>query len=46
MTSGGLLVAVPAERAPQMERALGDAAPQSERIGSLHTGPAGRIAVV
>jgi selenide,water dikinase len=46
MTSGGLLVAVPAERAPQMERALADAAPQSERIGSLHTGPAGRIAVV
>ena len=46
MTSGGLLVATPAERAGEMERALAYAAPHSTRIGTLQSGPAGRIAVV
>ena len=46
MTSGGLLVAAPCERAAEMESALVAAAPGSARIGSLHQGPAGRIAVV
>jgi selenide,water dikinase len=45
MTSGGLLVATPRERAHDMEQALGEAAPQSARIGTLHADPAGRIAV-
>ena len=46
MTSGGLLVATPPERAAEMERALAAAAPGSARIGHLQSGPAGRIAVV
>ncbi len=46
MTSGGLLVAAPPERAGEMEFALAGAAPQSARVGTLHAGPAGRIAVV
>jgi len=46
MTSGGLLVATPAERAADMEDALTQAAPDSARIGTLHSGPAGRIAVI
>jgi selenide, water dikinase len=46
MTSGGLLVATPAERAGEMERALAEASPFTARIGTLQSGPAGRIAVV
>ena len=46
MTSGGLLVATPAARAAEMQRALAEAAPGRARIGSLQPGPAGRIAVV
>ena len=46
MTSGGLLVAVPPARAAAMEDALAHAARESARIGTLHAGPAGRIAVV
>ena len=46
MTSGGLLVATPPERADDMEQALAEAAPGSARIGSLQPGPAGRIGVV
>jgi selenide,water dikinase len=46
MTSGGLLVAVAPARAGAMEQALRAAAPASARIGALHAGPAGRIAVV
>jgi selenide, water dikinase len=46
MTSGGLLVAAPAERAADMADALGEAAPGSARIATLHAGAAGRIAVV
>lgn len=45
MTSGGLLVAVPADRAPAMEAALAAAAPRSARIGALGAGTPGRIAV-
>jgi selenide,water dikinase len=46
MTSGGLLVATPPERAAEMERALADVAPHTARIGHLQSGPAGRITVV
>jgi selenide,water dikinase len=46
MTSGGLLVATPAERASDMEQALTETAPESARIGTLQKGPPGRIAVV
>ena len=46
MTSGGLLVATPAERAHDMEQALAAAAPESARIGTLQKGPPGQIAVV
>ncbi len=46
MTSGGLLVATPPERARDMEQALAEAAPGSARIGKLQKGPPGRIAVV
>ncbi len=46
MTSGGLLVAVGAARAAEMERALALAAPGSARIGSLAEGEPGTIAVV
>ncbi len=46
MTSGGLLVATAPDRAADMEDALVHAAPDSARIGTLHGGPAGRIAVV
>ncbi len=46
MTSGGLLVAAPAGQSAEMEDALARAAPGSMRIGTLHSGPAGRIAVV
>jgi selenide, water dikinase len=45
MTSGGLLVAVPAERADEMERALKEAAPASVAIGSLEAGEPGAISV-
>jgi selenide,water dikinase len=45
MTSGGLLVAVAAEQADEMERALTRAAPASARIGTLTAGAPGRIAV-
>ncbi len=45
MTSGGLLVATPGERADDMEQALAAAAPWSARIGTLQKGPPGRIAV-
>jgi selenide,water dikinase len=45
MTSGGLLVAVPAERAGAMEEALMGAAPGSARIGALAAGKAGRISI-
>jgi selenide,water dikinase len=43
MTSGGLLVATPAERADEMERALAEAAPATARIGRLVKGEAGRM---
>jgi selenide,water dikinase len=45
MTSGGLLIAAPAERAAAMEDALTDAAPAGARIGVLAAGEPGRIAV-
>jgi selenide,water dikinase len=45
MTSGGLLVAVAAERADEMERALSRAAGASARIGELRSGEPGRIDV-
>jgi selenide,water dikinase len=46
MTSGGLLVAVPADRAAEMEEALEAAAPATARIGALGAGDPGRISVV
>jgi selenide,water dikinase len=46
MTSGGLLVATPAARAADMERALAETAPGSARIGTLQDGEPGRISVV
>jgi selenide,water dikinase len=46
MTSGGLLVAVPSDRADEMEDALRRAAPGSARIGALTLGNAGRVEVV
>ena len=46
MTSGGLLVATPAERAQDMELALAAAAPRSARIGALLRGPPGQISVL
>jgi selenide,water dikinase len=45
MTSGGLLVAAAAERAPAMHDALAAAAPGSARIGTLRAGEPGRITV-
>ena len=45
MTSGGLLVAVAAELAPEMEQALGAAAPGTSAIGVLEAGEAGAISV-
>ena len=45
MTSGGLLVATPADLAGQMEGALVAAAPESARIGELAGGEPGRIEV-
>jgi selenide,water dikinase len=45
MTSGGLLVATPPERADEMEEALTSAAPATARIGELAAGRPGRIAV-
>jgi selenide,water dikinase len=45
MTSGGLLVAVSAERADDMQSALAAAARASTRIGCVEEGEAGRIAV-
>ena len=46
MTSGGLLVAVPAERAPAMEAELRAAAPATVAIGALGEGEPGAIEVV
>jgi len=46
MTSGGLLIAVEARRAAEMQRALAAAAPDSARIGALAEGEPGEIAVV
>ena len=45
MTSGGLLVAVPGQRADEMEQALAAAAPDTRAIGSLEPGKAGSIRV-
>ncbi len=45
MTSGGLLVAVEAGRADEMQEALLEAAPASRRIGELRAGEPGAIAV-
>ena len=45
MTSGGLLVAVAAKLAPEMEQALGAAAPGTSAIGVLEAGEAGAISV-
>ena len=45
MTSGGLLVAVAADRADEMETALGTAAPATVAIGSLERGEPGGIRV-
>jgi selenide, water dikinase len=45
MTSGGLLVAAPEERANEMEQALVVAAPETRAIGSLVPGEPGAIAV-
>ena len=45
MTSGGLLVAVAADRAGEMETALGTAAPATVAIGSLERGEPGAIRV-
>jgi selenide, water dikinase len=45
MTSGGLLVAVPAARADEMRAALAAAAPGTAAIGSLEEGQAGAIRV-
>ncbi len=45
MTSGGLLVAVPAACAGEMESALGTAAPATAAIGSLERGEPGAISV-
>lgn len=45
MTSGGLLVAVPAARAGEMWEALREAAPATAAVGSLGEGVAGAIAV-
>jgi selenide, water dikinase len=46
MTSGGLLVAVPAGRARAMEAALRQAAPATVAIGALGDGEPGAIRVV
>jgi selenide,water dikinase len=46
MTSGGLLVAVDAGRAAEMERALALAAPGSARIGAVVEGEPGSISVL
>jgi selenide, water dikinase len=46
MTSGGLLVAVPAERAGEMEKALRRAAPATAAVGWLTEGVPGAIEVV
>jgi selenide,water dikinase len=45
MTSGGLLVAVPPARAGDMGAALAAVAPEAARIGTLHAGTPGDIAV-
>ena len=45
MTSGGLLIAVPAERVAATAQALDTAAPGSARVGALAAGQPGRIAV-
>ena len=45
MTSGGLLIAVPADRAAAMAEALTNAAPAGARIGALAAGEPGRISV-
>ena len=45
MTSGGLLIAVPAERAGEMDEALKRAAPETAAIGTLGEGEAGAITV-
>jgi selenide,water dikinase len=45
MTSGGLLVAAPPDRADEMEEALGAAAPARARIGELRGGEPGTIVV-
>jgi selenide, water dikinase len=45
MTSGGLLVAVAADRAAEMEMALREAAPATVAVGSLERGEAGAISV-
>ena len=45
MTSGGLLVAVPGQRADEMEQALAAAAPDTRAIGSLGPGEPGSIRV-
>jgi selenide, water dikinase len=45
MTSGGLLVAAPAEVAAELEEALVAAAPATRAIGSLEPGEPGRISV-
>ena len=42
-TSGGLLMAVPPDRAESVLAALGDRAPAAVRIGELREGPPGRI---
>ena len=46
MTSGGLLIAAPAELAQEMEPALVAAAPHSARIGTLEEGQPGQISVL
>ena len=46
MTSGGLLIATPAARADDLQRALTAAARESARIGTLEAGPPGHIVVV
>jgi selenide,water dikinase len=45
-TSGGLLIAVPEERASALAGALSEATAVSARIGRVGEGPAGRIGVV
>ena len=45
-TSGGLLVALPADRVDQLTRRLTDTGHRAARIGELATGLAGRITVV